>query len=182
MKAHKLLPFLVVVLTLRVKIIIRRRQGRGPVRRRAGFHPPGGCPLSACADWREVCATRAAGPQRGVQFASRPLVNRPTRGILRILASSGQNRGAGAWSASLCGYQLRAQRSDACRKSCQTPSWSNLRSACSIRRSWWRCQASARTRLTRIGKKSSRRRRYWWRMAAIGSFAAATCIDALQTG
>ena len=37
MKAHKLLPFLVVVLTLRVKIIIRRRQGRGPVRRRAGF-------------------------------------------------------------------------------------------------------------------------------------------------
>ena len=29
MKAHKLLPFLVVVLTLRVKIIIRRRQGGG---------------------------------------------------------------------------------------------------------------------------------------------------------
>ena len=32
MKAHKLLPFLVVVLTLRVKIIIRRRQGGGQSR------------------------------------------------------------------------------------------------------------------------------------------------------
>ena len=42
MRAHKLLPLIVVVLTLRVKIVIRRRWGRGPVRRRAGSHPPGG--------------------------------------------------------------------------------------------------------------------------------------------
>ena len=41
MHHHKLLPLIVVVVSIKVKIaILRRRQGRGPVRQRAGPHPP----------------------------------------------------------------------------------------------------------------------------------------------